>query len=128
MASWDGLRSYIKSNYVVGMDELDMLGLDFAFADGRSQKVVVSKMMLGGAEWIEIATPVCKESDISLRDALSRSGNMVVGALVLKDDVIYFKHSLPIKDLDIDEFEIPFQLAVGFGDQLEQELVGVDRY
>ena len=31
MATWDGLRSYIKSNYVVNAEEPGTLGLDFAF-------------------------------------------------------------------------------------------------
>ena len=128
MASWDGLRDYIKSNYIVGADELNMLGLDFKFDDGRTQKVIVSRESLNGADWIQILTPVCEESELDPREALLKSGQMIVGGLALIDGTIYFRHSLPIKDLDIDEFEVPFQLAVGFGDALEKEIVGIDRY
>ncbi len=128
MASWDGLRNYIKSNYVVGMDELDMLGLDFRLDNGRTQKVIVRRMTLNGGEWVQILTPVCEETDIAPRDALVKSGEMIVGGLVLIDGTIYFRHSLPLKDLDTDEFEVPFHLAVGFGDRLEREIVGADRY
>ena len=129
MATWDGLRSYIKSNYVVSAEEPGTLGLDFAFDDGRSQKVIVSKLMLGDAEWVEIATPICQESELAPRDAMLRNGQMIVGGLAMDSDgMVYFRHSLPLKDLDLDEFEVPFHLAVGFGDQLEQEIVGVNRY
>ena len=128
MASWDGLRNYIKSNYIVAMDELDVLGLDFRLENGRTQKVVVRRTALSSAEWIQILTPVCEEGDIAPREALIKSGEMIVGGLVLLDGTIYFRHSLPLKDLDIDEFEVPFHLAVGFGDRLEREIVGVDRY
>jgi hypothetical protein len=128
MASWEGLRNYIKSNYVIGVDELDMLGLDFALDGGRTQKVIVSRMNLGDSEWVEIATPVCNEGEIAPRDALLRSGDIVVGGLILREGTVYFRHSLPLKDLDIDEFEVPFHIAVSFGDKLEREIVGVDRY
>lgn len=129
MASWESLRSYIKSNYNIGMDDLEMLGLDFQLPNGRTQKVFVRKMMLGTEEWAEIGTPVCQEEDISPRAALLKSGEMIVGGLVLwQDGTVLFRHSLPLKDLDVDEFEAPFQLAVQFGDALERELVGVDRY
>src|SRR5262249_35916867 len=129
MATWEGLRSYIKSNYVIGMDEPEVLGLDFTLDDDRSQKVLVRKMMLGPDEWVEIATPVCQESELSARDPLVRNAQMVVGGLALDSDgTIYFRHSLPLKDLDIDEFVVPFHLAVSFGDELEREIVGANRY
>jgi hypothetical protein len=128
MASWDGLRNYIKANYTIGMDELDVLGLDFRLDNGRTQKVMVNRQTLNGADWVQILSPVCEEAEIAPRDALVRSADMVVGGLVLIDGTIYVRHSLPLKDLDIDEFEVPFHLAVGFGDRLEREIVGIDRY
>jgi hypothetical protein len=128
MASWDELRNYIESNYAVVADQLDMLGLDFGLDNGRTQKVLIRRTPLDGAEWVQILTPVCEEGDIEPREALVLSGKMIVGGLVLLDETIYFRHSLPLKDLDTDEFDVPLHLAVGFGDRLEQEIVGVDRY
>jgi hypothetical protein len=128
MASWDGLCDYIKSNYPVAADEPDMLGLDFSLDNGRTQKVVIRRTPLDGAEWVQILTAVCEEGVIEPREVLVLSGKMVVGGLVLIDGTIYFRHSLPLKDLDTDEFDVPLYLAVGFGDRLEQEIVGVDRY
>jgi len=128
MASWDELRNYIESNYAVVADQLDMLGLDFGLDNGRTQKVLIRRTPLDGAEWVQILTPVCEEGDIEPREALVLSGKMIVGGLVLLDGTIYFRHSLPLKDLDTDEFDVPLHLAVGFGDRLEQEIVGVDRY
>jgi hypothetical protein len=129
MASWDGLRNYIKAHYTVATDELDAMALDFRLDDGRTQRVIVRRLRLGNDEWAEILTPVCREDDIAPRDALRRNSSMVVGGLALGEDgTIVFRHSLPLKDLDPDEFEVPFHLAVRFGDSLERELAGVDRY
>jgi hypothetical protein len=129
MATWEGLRGYIKSNYVVGGEDAESLLLDFALEENRSQKVMVSKLMLGDAEWVEIATPICQESELAARDAMLRNGQMIVGGLAMDGEgMVYFRHSLPLKDLDLDEFEVPFHLAVQFGDRLEREIVGVNRY
>lgn len=125
MATWESLRSYVKTNYNVTKDDLNCMGLLFGLGEGRSQLVLVGKRLLGDMEWAEIVTPVCKESDIAPRDALLRNSKMVVGGLLLEEDgTVYFRHSFPLKDLDVDEFEVPFQLAVGFGDALEKELTG----
>jgi hypothetical protein len=129
MANWEALRRHIKSNYKITDDQLDMLALLFDVGDGRTQIVFVRKMMLGDLEWAEITTPVCTEADITPRDALLRNSDLVVGGLALMDTgTVMFRHSLPLKDLDVDEFEVPFHVIINFGDRLEQELAVVDRF
>ncbi|MEA2492125.1 MAG: hypothetical protein QOJ29_36 [Thermoleophilaceae bacterium] len=129
MATWETLRSYIKSNYIVSKDELTILSLQFDVGGNRSQVVVVAKEMLGNYEWAQIGTPVGTEADLNPRDALVRNWGFTVGALAMMDDgTLWFRHSLPLKDLDIDEFEVPFHLVVNFGDKLEQEITGGDRF
>lgn len=129
MATWETLRNHIKSNYNVSKDELTILSLQFDVGGGRTQVVVVAKSMLGDYEWAQIGTPVCTEADLNPRDALLRNWDFVVGALVMMDNgTVWFRHSLPLKDLDVDEFEVPFHLVVQFGDRLEQELTGADKF
>lgn len=129
MATWETLRNHIKSNYKVSKDELTILSLEFNVGGGRTQVVVVAKEMLGDYEWAQIGTPVCTEADLNPRDALLRNWGFVVGALAMMDNgTIWFRHSLPLKDLDVDEFEVPFHLIVTFGDALEQELTGADKF
>jgi hypothetical protein len=69
---------------------------------------------------------VCRADQIDPRDALSRNGSMVVGGLALEGDLVIFRHSLPLADLDPDEFETPLRIAVTFGDK--RELSGADAY
>lgn len=129
MANWEALRRHIKSNYKIRDDQLDMLTLTFDTGGGRSQIVFVRKMVLADSEWAEIATPVAMEADISARDALLKNAQVVVGGLALMDDgTLMFRHALPLKDLDVDEFEVPFGIIVNFGDMLERELHAADRF
>ena len=129
MATWESLCRYIKSRYKVADYDLNQLRLIFDLGNGRSQNVIVGKQMLGDDEWAEIWTPICNEGEISAREALLRNRQMVVGALALvKDGPVIFRHSLPLRDLDIAEFEVPFHMIINFGDKLEQDFTEVDKY
>jgi hypothetical protein len=123
MADWSALRSYIKTNYKIAEDGLDSLKLVFDVDGSRTQAVRITKM--GDSGWAEISTAVCRENEISARDALVRNGNMIVGGLALHGSgLVIFRHSFPLANLDAAEFEEPLQLAVNYGDRLERELSG----
>jgi len=127
MADWNGLRSYIKGNYKVAQDDLDVLHLLFETDTGRSQKVLVSK--LGDSGWAMVSTAVCAEGEIDPREALVRNLDMVVGGLALVDGgPVVFRHSFPLANLDPSEFEQPLHVAIEFGDKLERELSVGDRF
>jgi hypothetical protein len=124
MATWESLRGYVISNYTIARDDADAIGLRFRTEGDRSQVIMVRKADLGGFEWAQIVTPVAQADQVDARDALVRSGNMVVGGLAIEGDLLVFRHSIPLKDLDVDEFEIPLGVAVNFGDELEKALTG----
>lgn len=130
MADWNALRNYIKSEYKVSSDDLNSLKLLFDLGNGRSQLVVVEKIGdLGNSEWALISTAVCAESDIDPRDALVKSGEMIVGGLALIDGgPVIFRHSIRLADLDPAEFDEPLGVAAAFGDKLEQELSTADNF
>jgi hypothetical protein len=134
MASWDALRSYIRDNYKVATDSGDVMGLMFNLDGGRHQNVVVSLAgEVAGSQWAEVSTPVAKESQVGHRDLLVRNSDMVCGGLALRpgpegENIVVFRHSFPLADLDPSEFEGPLSVAVMFGDKLEQELTGGDSW
>lgn len=123
MADWRALRGYIMSNYKIAEDGLHSLKLVFDVDGSRTQAVRVTQM--GDSGWAEISTAVCREDEISPRDALIRNGNMIVGGLALHGSgLVIFRHSFPLANLAAEEFEEPLRLAVNYGDQLERELSG----
>ena len=126
VADWDGLRGYIRANYKIAKDDLNVMHLLFETEAGRTQLVYVEKLADTG--WAEISTAVCKEGDINPRDALIRNSRMTVGALALVDGgPVIFRHSFPLANLEPSEFEEPLRVVVNYGDQLERELGG-DRF
>ena len=122
MASWTQLRDALRSAFVVEIDEPNGLGLRFDVGEGRTQSVSVTRLIFEGEEWVEIATGIGVEGEIDPRDALRLSGSMVIGGLALQDNLIVFRHTLPLKNLDSDEFHTPFSHVVKFGDELERRV------
>lgn len=129
MASWNSLKQYITSNYKVTRDDGDVLSMVFEAGGGRSQVVFVRRMTAADIEWAEIGTPVAEVAQVDPRDCMIRNGKMVIGGLGFEGDIVIFRHSFPLADLDTAEFEIPLRVVVGFGDRLEMELTqGGDRF
>lgn len=130
MADWDALHRYIKSQYKVSEDNINSVTLLFNVDDHRSQLVMVHRAgEVAGSEWATISTPICDEGDIDTREALLKSADMIVGGLALIDGgPVIFRHSIRLQDLDPAEFEEPLGIAIQFGDRLERELTGADKY
>jgi len=46
--------------------------------------------------------------------------------VVAEDNLVLFRHSIPLGDTEIDGFERPFRLVVGIADRMEEQLTGTD--
>jgi hypothetical protein len=114
MSSWEELRQYIHSNYQVADDAGEVVRLLFDLGNGRSQNLI----------W----TPVCDESQIPARQAVLRSSMPLLSLSLMEDGTVILSYSALLKDLDVDEFEIPLRFVTQTGDSLEREFAGVDRY
>jgi hypothetical protein len=130
MADWNALHGYIKAQYKISEDNLNSVKLLFELDGGRSQAVIVERTgPVGDSEWAVISTAVCDGTAVDAREALIKSSQLVVGGLALVDGgPLIFRHSIRLRDLDPPEFEEPLRLAVTFGDQLEREISGADKY
>ena len=129
MATWYDLQQYIKSRYPIMSEAPDgTLRLLFTLGNGRQQNVVVAGKVAAGIEYAVIWTPVCDEAHLPAREALIRNMGMPVGALGLMDGTVILRHTVLLKDLDADEFEVPFQALIQAGDMLQAEFLHADTY
>jgi drug/metabolite transporter (DMT)-like permease len=54
---------------------------------------------------------------------------LILGGLALAGgNIVTFRHSVPLEDLSINEFEAPLALVTGTADRLEQALTGGDKF
>jgi len=131
MATWSDLKSYIHNNYKIADERDDMVKLIFETEGLRSQVVIIWRLTLAanGSEWIHIESPIGELGQIDLAAALRTVGNTVVGGLATAGDtLVTFRHSVPLSDLSISEFEQPLHLVIGTADRLEQQFTGGDKF
>ena len=131
MASWPDLKAYIHNNYKIADEREDMIKLIFDVGDMRSQVVIVWHVQLSGngEHWIQIESPFGELGQVDLAAALQAVGNTVCGGMALAGGtLVTFRHSVPLDDLSINEFEAPLALVTGTADRLEQALTGGDKF
>jgi hypothetical protein len=130
VATWGDLVAFIRSEYRVTRIEPDEIRIEVEFEDERRQAVIVQREVLDKRfEWVQIASPCGKAATVNLLGLLTELGeSAVVGGAVVMGEYIVIRHSLPLENLDINEFVDPMALVAGTADELEQMFTGGDQY
>jgi hypothetical protein len=130
MANWGDLVTFIRTEYRVSRVEPDEIRIEVEFEDERRQAVVVYREVLDQREeWVQIASPCGKAAEVNLLALLTEIGaTAVVGGLVIMGEYVAVRHSLPLENLDINEFVDPLALVAGVADELEEKFTGGDGY
>jgi len=136
VADWGDLVAYIRHSYDVIQYKPDEVRIRVSFAEdeedilGRRQIMVVAHEILDRKEdWVQIATPFARVEQVDLHEVLTEVGNtIVVGGIVLMGEYVVLRHSLPLINLDINEFTDPLQLVASAAEELERRFTGRDDY
>jgi hypothetical protein len=135
MATWRDLVTFIRQEYQVVRDEPEEIRIRMHFGDDpdiadRAQVVVIAREILDKKEdWVQIATPFARVDEVDLQIVLEEIGNtIVVGGLAIMGEHVVLRHSLPLINLDINEFMDPLELVAGSAELLEQQFTGRDDY
>ncbi|NIH87760.1 hypothetical protein [Amycolatopsis granulosa] len=135
MTSWRDLATFIRQQYKVVRDEPDELRIRIRFQsdpeeEERTQIVVIAREVLDRRdEWIQIATPFARVDEVDVAAVLAEVGHTtVVGGVVVMGEYLVLRHSLPLANLDLNEFVDPLALVTSSAELLEEQLTGRDDY
>ncbi|NIH79173.1 hypothetical protein [Amycolatopsis viridis] len=135
MTSWRDLATFIRQQYKVVRDEPDELRIRIRFQsdpeeEERTQIVVIAREVLDRRdEWIQIATPFARVDEVDVPAVLAEVGHTtVVGGVVVMGEYLVLRHSLPLANLDLNEFVDPLALVTSSAELLEEQLTGRDDY
>jgi hypothetical protein len=136
LADWGDLVTYIRQSYDVIQYKPDEVRIRVSFLKdeddilGRRQIMVVAHEILDQKEdWVQIATPFARIEQVDLQEVLTEVGDtIVVGGVVLMGEYVVLRHSLPLINLDINEFTDPLDLVASAAEQLERRFTGRDDY
>jgi hypothetical protein len=130
VATWGDLVAFVRSEFRVTRVEPDEIRIELEFDDERRQAVIVQREILDKREeWVQIASPCGKAAEVNLLGLLTELGNAaVVGGAVVMGEYVVIRHSLPLENLQINEFVDPMTLLAGTADELEEMFTGGDGY
>ena len=130
MATWEDLLAFIRTEYRIVEDTGDEVRVMVEYEDGRSQVIVLCREVLDNREeWVQVASVCGLVRDVDLQRLLAEIGetSVVCGAVIMGEHVV-LRHSLPLENLDINEFTDPLTFVADTADQLEEIFFGGDGY
>jgi hypothetical protein len=114
---------YIEANFKFEEVGDGLLKLLFDLGNSRAQLVFASV----NETTIQYFSPCALISDVSAKDALEANSEYSLGMQILGDSYMV-KHLALIEDLDASEVNQGFNLVCSIADELENKLVGGDRF
>ena len=129
MPSWNELKEYARSKYVLDDDTDEGFSLIFEFDNNRTQKIGISHFTAFDKDWIEFRSYVCKGTQMDKEVALRKNEDLAIGALALDDEGDYcLLYSVALDTMDPDEFEIPLHALAHVADELEAHYAASDDF
>jgi hypothetical protein len=130
MATWSALTEYIRNHYKIADEKPGSMKLIFDVGNLRSQIVFLWRMSLldGNEDWVQIESPFARLDSVNLRGAIDAMGDTVCGGIAALNEFATVRHSVPLLNMDINEFERPLTLVTSTADRLEQQFQGGDEF
>lgn len=134
MATWEDLAAFIRAEYAVAEDveteaeyriiedSDDEIRVLVEYEDDRSQIVIICREVLDGREdWVQVVSVIGRAAEVDLQKLLTELGqcSVVCGAVIIGDHVV-LRHSVPLLNLDINEFVDPLNFVAETADHLEE--------
>ncbi|MGW3471834.1 hypothetical protein ACWDKQ_25985 [Saccharopolyspora sp. NPDC000995] len=144
MATWEDLIAFVRNEYRLVIGEVedgepeyqiieesgDEVRILVEYDDDRSQIVIVCRELLDGREdWVQVVSVIGRADGVDLRKLLEELGHtsVVCGAVIIGEHVV-LRHSLPLLNLDINEFTDPLNFVAETADHLEELFFRNDDY
>ena len=120
MPTWLEIQAYARGKYTLVKDEPTRFAIVFREQNDRSQMIWVRPFNAHNQEFLEFKSYVCKEDELAPKVALRKNAELAVGSLALIESHYALLHNVPMKSLDVEEFELPLHFIAIMADQLEK--------
>ena len=133
MASWNDIKKYVKANFALEHETANLLGMNFRFEDGRTQKislVYAGEDGVFGGEWAKFISPVAEFTPARLAKAAELAGDFHCGGIAVavsgSSAWIALQDGFRINDVDVNEIFEPLHTIAATADLLEKALTNRD--
>ncbi|MER7010830.1 hypothetical protein ABT324_05305 [Saccharopolyspora sp. NPDC000359] len=111
-----------ETEYRIIEDSDDEIRVLVEYEDDRSQIVIICREELDGREdWVQVVSVIGRAAEVDLQKLLWELGqvSVVCGAVIVGEHVL-LRHSVPLLNLDINEFTDPLNFVAETADHLEE--------
>jgi hypothetical protein len=120
MPTWPEIQAYVRGRYKLARDEENRLAIVFREQGDRTQMIWVRPFTAYSQQFLEFKSYFCKEDEIAPKVALRKNAELSVGYIALIDQHCALVHNVPMKNMDVEEFELPLHAIATQADQLEK--------
>lgn len=123
MATTAEIKKFIETNYSFEVLENGLYKIVFGDDDARSQLLFIEV----NDTWLNALSPFANEDDITAKQALAANSEYILGMQIFSG-MYCVKYVVLIADLDESEVVTGLQFTAHIADELENALVGGDRF
>lgn len=124
MATWNDVLCYLRANFRRAEDTGELLKIFVSETDSTSQLVVVQRETIDpfpSEVWATISSPIADAHCLDLHRVLKQAGeSYIVGGLVRVGDSVVLRHSVPLSNMSLHEFVVPFHLVMKAAAELQR--------
>ncbi|WP_156916627.1 hypothetical protein [Actinomyces dentalis] len=107
----------------------DLLKLVFNTSNLRTQLVFLEHATCNsGAEWFKVNSPIGKLNPQQVMYAARRLEDMVVGGIIINDNMVFVTTAMPLENIDASEITDSIERVVNIADRLEADILGTDEF
>ena len=104
MATWRDFVGFIDRTYKYEILNDDLLKLVFNTSNLRTQLVFLEHATCNsGVEWFKVNSPIGKLTPQQVMYAARRLEDMVVGGIIINDNMVFVTTAMPLENIDASE-------------------------
>lgn len=120
MPTWPEIQAYARGKYTLSKDEENRFAITFREQNNRTQMIWVRPFTAYNQQFLEFKSYFCKEDEMAPKVAVRKNSELAVGYIALIDTHYALVHNVPMKSMDVEEFELPLHAVATMADQLER--------
>ncbi len=127
MATWKDLENHIKSEFeVLPNAPIGTIGILFPVGERKQQVFIRHEGNDRIGEWAVVLSPIGKVSAAKLKEITQAAYGLLIGGIVMLNDVVMISHSVALTSFDVNEISLPIFMVTASADRLEEEYTGKD--
>lgn len=120
MPTWPEVQSYVRNKYKLFKDEPEKFAVMFKENETRSQIIWVRPFKSYNQDFLEFKSYFCKESEMTPLVGMRKNAEVTLGFIALVGEHYALLWNVPMKNMDVEEFDLPLNVVASRADELER--------